>query len=385
MAFLFLFQLGSFYLLYQMLDSVPDENNSLAFAINALAVLSVLGFAFTLFYLHYLFVRPIKALLSGFQNINGAEADLSSRLPAFTHDEFRQLSEEYNALSQNLSDLLKGIYQHADKASSANVDVTNSVKETNQSADQQRKLADDIFSGSDQVNHQLSQITETSDIVLVQNKENLTIAHQANSGIEQINQQIIVTSDMLTHFGATISGLQENASNIRDILKMVEEFADQTNLLALNAAIEAARAGDAGRGFAVVADEVRSLSSKVADATQKITNFINDMDSLVNTTHTKSEQLIKQSDSTLDEINKAKQDFNQMVGEYEQNTQKLGDICQSVHQLNDLYQQTHSVVESIANISEQVQSQMTNISGKSIELQHETSETKNRLAKFVQS
>jgi len=383
MLFLFLFQLVSFILLFQILEAPNDQKSSYVLTINVLIVCSVIAFGFTIFYLHYLFVRPIKAILSGLQQINGSDSDLSGRLPAFTYDEFRQLSEQYNTLSSNLSTLLKGIYQHADKASNANINVTETVKETHDSADEQRKLAHDIFSDSDQANIQLNQITQTSDLVLERNKKNLAIAQQANDKLEQINHQFIITGDMLSHFGSTISDLQKNATNIRDILKMVEEFADQTNLLALNAAIEAARAGDAGRGFAVVADEVRALSSKVADATKQITNFINDMDSLVNTTHNKSQQLINQSDNTLKEIEGTKQNFSKMVDDYEHNTEKLDNICQSVHRLNDLYQQTHLVVTTIASLSEQVQGQMTCISQQSNELQYETTETKNRLAKFI--
>jgi hypothetical protein len=46
--------------------------------------------------------------------------------------------------------------------------------------------------------------------------------------------------------------LEEQSSQVEEIVDTIEDIADQTNLLALNAAIEAARAGEHGRGFAVV-------------------------------------------------------------------------------------------------------------------------------------
>lgn len=71
-----------------------------------------------------------------------------------------------------------------------------------------------------------------------------------------------------------VRSLEEQASEISQITRVVGEIAEQTNLLALNASIEAARAGEQGRGFAVVAEEVRKLADQSAKAVMSISDRI---------------------------------------------------------------------------------------------------------------
>ncbi len=68
--------------------------------------------------------------------------------------------------------------------------------------------------------------------------------------------------------------IDHSATQIKGIIKTIEDIAFQTNILALNASVEAARAGSAGKGFSVVAEEVRSLAAKATEAAQNTGELI---------------------------------------------------------------------------------------------------------------
>lgn len=80
--------------------------------------------------------------------------------------------------------------------------------------------------------------------------------------------------DGVTRLVDTMGAIRSASSEVKQILKGIDEIAFQTNLLALNAAVEAARAGQTGAGFAVVADEVRSLSLRCAEASRETASRI---------------------------------------------------------------------------------------------------------------
>ncbi len=69
------------------------------------------AFFFTIGYLIYLIVRPVQALITALHEANQRGTDLNHRLPAFTYDEFRNLSDEYNQFVAQLGQLMTGLHQ----------------------------------------------------------------------------------------------------------------------------------------------------------------------------------------------------------------------------------------------------------------------------------
>ncbi len=379
LSFVFLFQAITLFWLHSSLAET-QQNTGLFWA---LTLLIIAGFIFTIFYMRFLIVRPVKAMRDTLININQQDANLAAKLPHFTFDEFRDLSEQYNQFTTHLNSLLSTTYSSAQESVQSNSQVTQSMQHTEQLSEQQINLSHTIINASNQITQSLQNIVSNTDSVHQVNNEHLSFVKLSASELSKLVEQVRLINEMLGSFSKTIAGLKENSENIRSILKMVEEFSDQTNLLALNAAIEAARAGEAGRGFAVVADEVRTLSVKVSDATRQISDFITQMNELVNETNKESQQLISHSNNAQTAINNTSEGFGKMLNEFEHNQQQLQQIANAVHLLEDTQNQTHESVEQIVALGEQAKQQIDTALHDSEQSQKLSQQTQQQLKRFV--
>ncbi|WP_036985063.1 methyl-accepting chemotaxis protein [Pseudoalteromonas sp. BSi20311] len=379
LSFVFLFQAITLFWLHSSLAET-QQNTGLFWA---LTLLIIAGFIFTIFYMRFLIVRPVKAMRDTLININQQDANLAAKLPHFTFDEFRDLSEQYNQFTTHLNSLLSTTYSSAQESVQSNSQVTQSMQHTEQLSEQQINLSHTIINASNQITQSLQNIVSNTDSVHQVNNEHLSFVKLSASELSKLVEQVRLINEMLGSFSKTIAGLKENSENIRSILKMVEEFSDQTNLLALNAAIEAARAGEAGRGFAVVADEVRTLSVKVSDATRQISDFITQMNELVNETNKESQQLISHSNNAQAAINDTSEGFGKMLNEFEHNQQQLQQIANAVHLLEDTQNQTHESVEQIVALGEQAKQQIDTALHDSEQSQKLSQQTQQQLKRFV--
>ncbi len=112
-------------------------------------------------------------------------------------------------------------------------------------------------------------------------------AEELNASVREISEAMTKSRetalgavDRVTAADAQAQRLSEAAQAMSGIVEMIHSITGQINLLALNATIESARAGEAGRGFAVVASEVKNLATQAKNATDKIAQEIDSLNSI---------------------------------------------------------------------------------------------------------
>lgn len=120
-------------------------------------------------------------------------------------------------------------------------------------------------------------------------------------------------NDHINSLSISMEKISESSTEMRAIIKTIDEIAFQTNILALNAAVEAARAGEAGSGFAVVADEVRSLAGRSATAAKGTAG------------------LIENSVKLIDEGNGVMEVVRGSFGQMKEGTGRIGDLLSQIN------------------------------------------------------
>lgn len=195
--------------------------------------------------------REAEALRTALADAQAREAALAAKLTQSApvlekaHNVCNRLSTEVRRLSELVGEVDKGVEVQRDRLGETSAAMECVAEAAQASSARVRDVTDNADASRGKA------VTGEKEV------------HEAVASIEEVKSTVM-------RLKQAMAGLGEKASNIGQVMNVINEVADQTNLLALNAAIEAARAGDAGRGFAVVADEVRKLAEKTMGATREV-------------------------------------------------------------------------------------------------------------------
>jgi methyl-accepting chemotaxis protein len=184
-----------------------------------------------------------------------ADGDLS-RAIALRDGDRSSMLYEMEHMRDNLSKLVAQVRSDTEMIASASTQIASGNLDLSARTEQQASSLQETAAAMEELT---TAVQQNADHAARAN----TLALQASTAAGKGGEAVAAVT-------ARMDAIRASATQMADIISLIDGIAFQTNILALNAAVEAARAGDAGRGFAVVAGEVRQLAHRSSDAARDI-------------------------------------------------------------------------------------------------------------------
>lgn len=276
--------------------------------------------------------------------------------------EQKALTEEVISMVLSVQQSADSIYMEAKTMSSSATataktiaEISGEAKNTTDSLQQQITMTENI---QDLLEKELESIDDISSKVSC-TKENVLESAQEMSSIGENALKAVASIESVV---SNMTQLHDKASEMREIISIIEKIATQTNMLALNASIEAARAGEAGKGFAVVAQQITQLANQTRTAAGNISSLIGELQEDTNCTADQVRSMTSINEEQNQAIHNTVEKFNFISSSMEQiNTMMDNQLLQ----INEIKNSNTAIVESadsIASYNQEVNAQIELVS-----------------------
>ena len=276
--------------------------------------------------------RPLNRAVQLAKGISAG--DLTQTLDLGRKDEFGDLLQAFDEMSQRLRTLVSEVRSGVESVSSASSQIATGNHDLSARTEQTAANLEETAASMEELTATVTQAAETARQA---NQLAGTAAQAAERGGQVVGQVV-----------SSMQQITDSSRKIADIIGVIDGIAFQTNILALNAAVEAARAGEQGRGFAVVAAEVRSLAGRSAEAAKEIKTLI---DTSVQNVESGSQQ-VEQAGQSMQEIVSGVRRVSDLIGEITASSTEQRDgisqVNQAVTNLDQMTQQNAALVEQSA-------------------------------------
>ena len=320
------------------------ENNSLAnSAIMTVGIALVIGLVLAILialYISRLISGSLKKIAFAAEGI--ADGNLTVGIDIDAKDEIGNLASSCHRMTENLNEVLGGIFAASEQVSSGAKQLADSSIALSQGASEQASSIEELTASLEQISSQTQLNAQNASQA---NK----LASMAQGNAEQGNRQM---QEMLR----AMEEINQSSASISKIIKVIDDIAFQTNILALNAAVEAARAGQHGKGFAVVAEEVRNLAAKSASAAKETTDMIEG-------SIRKVEAGTKLAVHTAEALNQIVEGVAQAAALVKQIDVASSEQATGLAQINQAVMQVSQVVQANSAVSEQSAAASKELSG----------------------
>lgn len=295
-----------------------------------------------------------------------AKGQLNSQIEVNGTDEIDQLLKALVAAQHNLRTLIQGIRVCADELSQNAMQVKDTSTSMSSAGVEQADATSTMAAAVEELTVSIAQISENTEEAT---STAYTAKQSAENGGETLNEVVTgiqAIAKSVTQSASAMQKLEQQSSDISEIISTITEIADRTNLLALNAAIEAARAGEQGRGFAVVADEVRKLAEQTKGSTDRISSMVYEIQSITQGAAQTMNTSVTLVQNGLNQASSVNQTIEQIKANADRVSEAISAISVSMREQSHVSTEISRNVERVAQMTEEntaAAQQNTQVSG----------------------
>ena len=354
-----------------------------------IVMLSVLGTASVLIsilfgiYITRSITRPIKELETAARQME--QGQLKVDVTYRSKDELGSLSNSMRQMSEKISYYMDEISRAMQQLADGNLDIPGCdgfqgdflpvqealfivIDSLNETMAEINTFSDQVASGSDQVAGgaqvlsqgviaqagSVEELASTMSEISRQVNENAETSQAVKTAAGEMGTNILACNQQMQEMKAAMGEINSCSTQIRKIIKTINDIASQTNILALNAAVEAARVGAESKGFSVVAQEVRGLAGKSSAASKSTEELIEQtLDAVAHGT-----KLAEETAASLMNIVGGTDDMVSKINQIAEATQRQAEATEMVSigigQISDIVQTNSATAEESAAASEEL-------------------------------
>ncbi len=250
------------------------------------------------------------------------------------HDELSAASRALSEALGNVRASIRTVLQAAEQIKLAIKEIAQGNIDLSQRTEMQAARLQEASAGMNSLADTVSRTAGSAQDLLQVSHESMDAAQRSSVVVQEAVE--------------VMSAVTQSATQIRDIIGVIDAIAFQTNILALNASVESARAGEHGRGFAVVASEVRGLAQRCSQAANEIKALITTSVAQID----KGAELVNHAGTSMQLVVNSAQGLVSEVGTIHGATQaqsaELDRLKMVIQAVDSATQQNAALVEQVA-------------------------------------